>query len=298
MNMIDNLDNCMLEGEGLIACKKYMDAEKIFAAIIKAFPNNAKALYNKGLVCVALNQMHEAKIYFEQAICNGYENYQCLTSLALVEKALQNEKATIDLLQKAAKKEENNPIPHILLLSEFMEQDKYEEAWMLLEAKKKILAQESLDYLKIRAQIASKLQMKEEALSAFCEIYKKYKKSSAALSAAVVLFMDGHAKEADNYLKEIIKSGKKTLEYCFALCLHIKCMEMSNQEQTVIDQAYIDAAKEYEEMYQKSEYNAYVMQFVVECYNALGDKENETRCRKIIQEFRDIFTNDDEKGSR
>ncbi len=128
-----NNDALLERSAALVHTEHYAEAKKILNSILAQEPQNGQARYLNGNVCVALNDIAQAKENYEIAIKAGYVTSKVIMSLALVEKVLGQEYKAEKHLRGLLEKEPDALVPKVLLYSLYAEQRRFEDAAKVAE---------------------------------------------------------------------------------------------------------------------------------------------------------------------
>lgn len=229
---------------------RYAEARKTAEELCSAFPQSYLGFHSYLLTLFEEKKFEAAKQYLE-SICEVFGNVQ---------------EYVFDYVST------------LLLMKKPVEADAY---W---QSKADTLDTDSLEYMRIEAQIASDLHDKDRAMNANQTLYEAYAIEDAAISIATLLIVDRAFAKALQYLDPILEEKRYTKAYYSALYLKAFCEEQVAPETAEV--AYRDAIQIYEEAVKKNSVNTYVMGFAAECYRKLGDVENALRCESAVADFK------------
>lgn len=181
-----NIDEYIAVVKELVAQKKYNLAKEFLLIAKEKFNEEARILYNLGIVQIALEKLEEANDYLKKAVEGGYVTYKSLTSYAFTEKALGNSKKELELLRQASELNKEKVLPRIVLANELLEQDKYYEVAGLFN---KLQLEYPDDYALYHAEYEALVEVKEyeKACNKLDSINEQFKDQVAYVCDYVLL---------------------------------------------------------------------------------------------------------------
>lgn len=197
-----NNDALLERSAALVHTEHYAEAKKILNSILAQEPQNGQARYLNGNVCVALNDIAQAKENYEIAIKAGYVTSKVIMSLALVEKVLGQEYKAEKHLRGLLEKEPDALVPKVLLYSLYAEQSRFEDAAKVAEGMADAFPE---SYGGCHAQLQADWGQKKytEALSLLEEQKDRFGAATAYIQdyTSTLLLLEKY-KEADAYWQQ------------------------------------------------------------------------------------------------
>lgn len=161
----------------------------------------------------------------------------------------------------------------------------YEDVWNFLLMNEYLFDVESKAYAYFKANIASKINNKEGAISAFKILSEKYEMSDATLNLALLKMMDGNLVEAEQLLSKVITRKLMDRTYFCALYLHAHLLTYIEDDEDIIIDEFMSIISICEEVAHKNEKEMYVLEFAAECYRYLGNTNKQKHCMEKLQQY-------------